>query len=99
MRTDASPFGLGAVLFRCGVPILWLAQEWSADDLNFLQAHIGDPAWQAVWELLRSLFVADTWLPHLRGQSTFLLQADATAALHSAAWLAGRTQAMSAIAV
>ena len=41
----------------------------------------------------------DTWPPHLRGQATLLLQADATAALFSAARLAGRTPAMKAIAV
>ena len=101
LRTDASPFGLGAILFKCGTPVLWLAQEWTVDDLDFLQARIGDPAWQAEWELLAILIAVDTWLPHLRGQSTFLLQADATAALHSAARLAGRgrTPAMNAIAV
>lgn len=65
----------------------------------FLKAEIGDPAWQAEWELFAILIAVDTWLPHLRGQAAFLLQADATAALYAAARLAGRTAAMNAIAV
>ena len=99
VRTDASPYGMGAILFKKGVPILWMVLDWSPDDLAFLKAEIGDPAWQAEWELFSILIAVDTWLPHLRGQSTFLLQADATAALFSAARLAGRTPAMNAIAV
>ena len=99
IRTDASPFDMGSILSKKGAPILWMALDWSPDDLAFLNAKIGDPAWQAEWELFAILIAVDTWLPHLRGQAAFLLQADATAALYSAARLAGRTPAMNAIAV
>ena len=76
-----------------------MALDWSPDDLAFLKAKVGDPAWQAEWELFAVLIAIDTWLPHLRGQAAFLLQADATAALFAAARMAGRTAAMNAIAV
>ena len=85
--------------FKKGLPVLWMALDWSPDDLAFLKAKIGDPAWQAEWELFAILIAVDAWLPHLRGQAAFLLQADATAAIFSAARLAGRTPAMNAIAV
>ena len=44
VRTDASPFGMGAVLFQFGWPIAWIALDWSEEDLFFLQALKGDPA-------------------------------------------------------
>ena len=99
VRTDASPFGMGAVLFQFGWPIAWIALDWSEEDLFFLQAQKGDPAWQAEWELFAVLIAVDTWLANLKGQSTFLMQTDATAALFAAARLAGRTLAMNVLAV
>jgi len=96
--TEASPFGMGAILFRCGRPVSWLAEEWGEPDLRLPKAVKGDPAWQAEWELLAVLVAVDTWLPHLRAQAVTLLQADATAALYDATCMAGRTPAMNALA-
>ena len=67
IRTDASPYGMGAILFKKGSPVLWMALDWSPDDLAFLKAKIGDPAVQAEWELFAILIAVDAWLPHLRG--------------------------------
>ena len=36
IRTDASPYGMGAILFKKGLPVLWMALDWSLDDLAFL---------------------------------------------------------------
>jgi hypothetical protein len=99
VRTDASPYGMGAILFRNGSPVAWLAEEWSALDYTlFRGAKRGDPAWQAEWELLAVLIAVDTWLPRLRGQAMCVVQTDATAALHDVARMAGRTPAMNALA-
>jgi hypothetical protein len=98
IRTDASPFGFGAILFRHGAPLMWLAGSWEKDDLFLFKATIGNPAWQAEWELLAILIALDTWLPLLRGEAACLLQADATAALHTASKMAGKTPAMNAMA-
>ena len=98
IRTDASPFGFGAILFIHGWPEAWIAQEWSEADLSLLHAARGDPAWQAEWELFVLLISVDVWLPHLHGQCLCLFQSDATAALHSAARMAGRTPIMNALA-
>jgi hypothetical protein len=98
VRTDASPFGMGAILFKNGIPVAWMAEEWSALDYAiFKGSKRGDPAWQAEWELLTVLIAIDTWLPRLRCQAMCLVQTDATAALHDVQRLAGRTPAMNAM--
>ena len=98
VRSDASPFGFGAILFRNGSPVAWVAEEWSALDYAlFKGSKRGDPAWQAEWELLAVLIAVDTWLPRLRCQAMCLVQTDATAALHDVARMAGRTPAMNAL--
>ena len=98
IRTDASPFGMGAILFRNKLPLAWMAEAWSPDDAVLLKASIGNPAWQAEWELIAMLIAVDTWLPQLHSQATGLVQPDATAALHDAARMAGRMPAMNALA-
>jgi hypothetical protein len=98
IRTDASPFGYGAILFRKGQPISWLAEAWTQQDCRVLKAEVGDPAWQAEWELLAVLIAVDTWLPRLHGQVACLVQTDPLAALYDIAKGAGRTPAMNALA-
>ena len=98
IRTDASPFGFGAILFVQGAPAQWIAGEWTEDDAHILCAKIGEAAWQAEWEFLTLLRAVDTWIGHLRSRSTALFQMDATAALHTAARGAGRTPVMNALA-
>ena len=98
IRTDASPFGFGAILFVHGLPRQWMAAEWSAEDCELLKATRGDAAWQAEWELFGVLRAVDSWLAHLRGQALVLFQLDATAALHASARGAGRTPYMNALA-
>ncbi|CAK0883204.1 unnamed protein product, partial [Prorocentrum cordatum] len=98
IRTDASPYGFGAIFFVDGAPRAWIAEEWADADLELLHATRGDPAWQAEWELLALLVAVDCWLPRLEDEALALLQTDATAALFSAARLAGRTPLMNALA-
>ena len=83
---------------QTGRPQAWIAEAWSQDDLTLLKARVGDPAWQAEWELLAILIAVDTWLPLLHSQAACLVQTDATAALHDAVRMAGRTPAMNALA-
>ena len=97
VRTDASPYGMGAILFKFGTPVAWIAEEWSPDDYELLKATRGDPAWQAEWELLAVLIAIDTWLARLHSQAMCLVQTDATAALHDVMRMAGRTPAMNAL--
>ena len=97
IRSDASPFGFGAVLFQNGTPITWMAAPWSESDHDFLQALPGDPAWQAEWELLAVLIAIDAWILQLQGRAAAIIQTDATAALFNVRHLSGRTAAMNAL--
>ena len=97
------PFGRFSLWFWChsvlqGNPISWMALQWSPKDLRLFHASVGDPAWPAEWELYAILLAVDTWLAQLRGEAACLFQADATAALFSAARMPGRTPAMNAVA-
>jgi hypothetical protein len=98
IRTDASPFGFGAILFLRGRPVEWMAADWTDSDCALFRATRGDPAWQAEWEFLGLLRAVDLWLAHLRGQAMVLFQMDATAALHASMRAAGRTPLMNALA-
>ena len=97
IRTDASPFGFGAVLFVQGRRIARCAGDWTSTDLRLRRAVRGDPAWQAEWEILAALVAVDVWLPRLRGQTLCLIQMDATAALFSIMKSTGKTPVMNAM--
>ena len=97
VRTDASPFGMGGILFHTGRPVSWYAVPITEDDLRLLKAVRGESAWQPELELLAILVAFDAWLPGGRSQ-TWRLQADATAALGACARRAGRTPHMNALA-
>ena len=36
-----------AVLFRNKLPLAWMAEAWSPDNVALFVANIGDPVWQA----------------------------------------------------
>merc|ERR1712091_762623 len=63
IRTDASPFGYGAILFHRWRPVAWIAGAWEPEDLDRLKATYGSAAWQAEWELYAAMLAIDCWLP------------------------------------
>ena len=97
IRTDASPTGMGAVLFQGSEPTQWIAIQWDESDHQFLRATPGEAAWQAEWELLAILVAVDVWLPDLSGRTAAVVQTDATAALFNVKNLSGKTPAMNAL--
>jgi hypothetical protein len=97
IRSDASPFGMGAILLAGNAPVSWCAQAWTDADRALFGAVPGDPAWQAEWELLAILMAVDVWLPLLKDEAAFVGQSDATAALFASKRGAGRTPAMNAL--
>ena len=59
--TDASPWGLGAVLLADNRPIAWIASAISAEDVDAFGFKIGDCAGQQTWECLAMLIASRHW--------------------------------------
>ena len=97
---DASPWGLGGVLFFHLRPVAFfhtpLRQEW----LDQFELEIGDPAGQAVWELLALLTACRGWLTGIQSgrKATAQVKSDSEAALGAALKLGSKTPAMNRIA-
>ena len=82
ITADASPWGVGAVLERHGVPVAYLADAISADDARKLSIEIGSCRGQAPAEALAILVALRTWVAHWRGKRLALqVRSDSTAAL------------------
>jgi len=71
---DASPFGMGAILWvvpagteltirqlEVITPFAYMYRTWEASHEHLVQARIGDPAGQARWEALAMLLAFRTW--------------------------------------
>eukprot|EP00972_Heterocapsa_arctica_P057785 8525389-Heterocapsa_arctica.AAC.1 len=66
---DASPWGAGAIVWAGEYagrydrrPFAWLAVDWETSDNILLQAKIGDPGSQAIWEAYIFLLAVRQWI-------------------------------------
>ena len=59
--TDASPFGMGAVLVIDGVPVAWFAIPIQQQDVEVLGVQPGDCKGQQCWESLCCLIAVRIW--------------------------------------
>ena len=64
---DASPWGMGAVLYRGGVPIAFFADAISLHDVKRYRHKVGDHRGQQVWESLALLVSLKAWAGLLIG--------------------------------
>ena len=85
LRTDASPYGLGAILFKIatGEVISYWADDLRDEDFKRFKAQRGDPAWQNEWEMLAVLASIVAFESDIAGEK-FLLQADNMTAIEAA---------------
>jgi len=65
---DASPWGIGGVLFLHGRPVQYFAQPITANDINRFDIKVGESAGQALVENLAMLVGVRHWLPAWRHQ-------------------------------
>ena len=89
---DASPWGLGGILYHRSTLVAWFADELSALDLTVLGVQDGSPDGQAIREahacLVAARLWAARWRPH---RTTVAIRSDSLAALGAIA--SGRSPA------
>jgi hypothetical protein len=97
LTTDASPWGLGAVLTRMGTPIAWMADKIHPVDLDRFSATLGDSAFTTTWEALTILVAIRAWTPMFPPGTRFALRSDSLGALSSIAKSASPSKGLSLI--
>ena len=68
MEFDASPWGLGGVLFEDGAPTRYFAEDLTSEDIKTFGLTVGDCACQASVENLAVLIGVRLWLPTWKDQ-------------------------------
>ncbi len=97
LTTDASPWGLGAVLTRMGTPIAWISDKIHPEDLDRFSATLGDSAFTTTWEALAILVALRAWTPLFCSGTRFALRSDSLGALASIAKAASPSKGLSLI--
>ena len=99
LRTDASPFGMGGILFRYGTGEIvgFWADELNESDLSLFGAVKGDPKWQSEWELY-AVLVSVVVFEGIVKDKKMALQTDNTATMRASMVLKSPTATMNAIA-
>ena len=68
--TDASPWGIGGVLYLNSAAVAYFSDELHPCDLNRFRARIGESAFTTVWESLAILVALRLWRPLFAYTST-----------------------------
>ena len=88
---------MGGILFYKGKPQKWWASPLTPDDLSLFAATIGDPAFQAEWELLAILTSVVAWADCLQSCLVGMIESDSWAALNATMKMASSTPSMNAL--
>ena len=88
---------MGGILFYKGKPQKWWASPLTPDDLSLFAATIGDPAFQAEWELLAILTSVVAWADCLQSCLVGMIESDIWAALNATMKMARSTPSMNAL--
>ena len=88
---------MGGILFYKAKPQKWWASPLTPDDLSLFAATIGDPAFQAEWELLAILTSVVAWADCLQSCLVGMIESDSWAALNATMKMASSTPSMNAL--
>jgi hypothetical protein len=83
ISVDASPWGVGGVLYHNNQPISYFADNITQRDLNRFSATTGDPAFNARWEALAILVALRSWRSSSTTAVIFQVRSDSLSALSS----------------
>ena len=97
VTTDASPWGIGAVLTKQGSPIAWIADQIHPEDLARFSATLGDSAFTTTWEALVILVALRSWRPFFPEGTRFAIRSDSLGALSLIAKSASPSKGLSLI--
>jgi hypothetical protein len=97
VSTDASPWGIGGVLYLKNQPIAFFADQIQQNDLKLFNAKIGDPAFTTLWEALAIAVAIKLWSSKLGPTASFELRSDSLGALSAIAKKASKAAEMNKI--
>ncbi|KAF4660037.1 hypothetical protein FOL47_007316 [Perkinsus chesapeaki] len=95
---DASPTGLGGVLYHDTRVVAWFADELSSYDYQKFDGIRGDCKRQAVWESLAILVAVRLWSARVPSNAIFVCESDSKTALSVAMTLRSKSMNMNCIA-
>ena len=97
VTTDASPWGIGAVLTKHGSPIAWIADHIHPENLAQFSTTLGDAIFTTTWEALAILVALRSWRPFFPKGNRFAIRSDSLGALSSIAKSASPSKGLSLI--
>ncbi len=97
VTTDASPWGIGAVLSKDGYPIAWLSDKLHQEDLDRFNATLGESAFTTTWEALAILVSLRVWRHNFPKNTRFALRSDSLGALSAIAKMASPSKGLALI--
>ena len=85
--TDASPWGIGGVLYSQGVPVSHFSDQLHEEDLRRFQARRGDPAFNTLWAAMAILVALRCWAPLFTHDTAVAVRSDSHGSLSAMAKL------------
>ena len=95
--TDASPWGIGGVLYSQGVPVSHFSDQLHEEDLRRFQARRGDPAFNTLSEAMAILVALRCWAPLFAHDAAVNVRSDSHGSLSAMAKLSSPSPSLNLV--
>ena len=95
--TDASPWGIGGVLYFRGSPVSHFSDQLHDEDLKRFRARRGDPAFNTLWEALAILVALRCWSPLFTIGTAVTVRSDSHGSLSAMAKLSSPSPSLNLV--